>query len=142
MIHGNVRRTMTPLDPTLIAVEAEDLEVDEPNANTVEYLTPTSIFMGGEGSKYLDLSRCTVRRREEILCHKAREGVKFLITRSGTLGRVTIVGRTLLEHSRRRFSPRLDRKYGLTCLGFHCSCAVLPDRINCCGMNTEPCSNI
>ena len=73
----------------------EDLEVDEPNAHTVEYLTPTSIFMGGEGSKYLDLSRCTVRRREEILRHKAREG-EILITRSGTLGRITIVGRTLL----------------------------------------------
>jgi len=73
----------------------EDLVVESPNANTVEYLTPTSIFMGGEGVKHLDLSRCDTRRREEILRHKAREG-EILITRSGALGRVTIVGRTLL----------------------------------------------
>jgi hypothetical protein len=73
----------------------EDLEVETANLNTVDYLTPTSIFMGGEGVKHLDLSRCDVRRREEILRHKAREG-EILITRSGTLGRVTIVGRTLL----------------------------------------------
>lgn len=73
----------------------EDLEVESPNANTAEYLTPTSIFMGGEGAKHLDLSRCSERRREEILRHKAREG-EILITRSGTLGRVMVVGRTLL----------------------------------------------
>lgn len=73
----------------------EDLDVESPNANTVEYLTPTSIFMGGEGSKYLDLSRCEPRRKAEILRHKAREG-EILITGSGTLGRTTIVGRTLL----------------------------------------------
>lgn len=73
----------------------EDLEVESPNANTVEYLTPSSIFMGGEGSKYLDLSRCEPKRKVEILRHRAREG-EILITRSGTLGRTTIVGRTLL----------------------------------------------
>jgi type I restriction enzyme M protein len=73
----------------------EDLEVESSNPNTVEYLTPSSIFMGGEGVKYLDLSLCDVRRKAEILRHKAREG-EILITRSGTLGRVTIVGRTLL----------------------------------------------
>ncbi|MCI0560187.1 MAG: N-6 DNA methylase [Nitrososphaera sp.] len=73
----------------------EDLVVDAPNANTVAYLTPTSILMEGEGTKYLDLSRCDVRRKAEILRHEAREG-EILITRSGTLGRVTIVGRTLV----------------------------------------------
>lgn len=73
----------------------EDLEVEAPNAHTVEYLTPTSILMGGKGIKYLDLSRCSTRRREEILKHEASEG-EILITRSGTIGRVMIVGRTLL----------------------------------------------
>jgi type I restriction enzyme M protein len=73
----------------------EDLVVEAANPNTVEYLTPTSILMEGEGTKYLDLSRCDSRRREEILRHRAREG-EILITRSGTLGRVMIVGRSLL----------------------------------------------
>jgi hypothetical protein len=73
----------------------EDLQVESPNDNTIEYLTPTSIFMGGMGRKYLDLSRCDLHRKEEILRHKAREG-EILITRSGALGRITIVGRTLL----------------------------------------------
>jgi type I restriction enzyme M protein len=74
----------------------EDLVVELPNQNTVEYLTPTSIFRGGEGVKYLDLSRCEERRKEEILRHRARDG-EILITRSGTtIGRVTIAGRTLL----------------------------------------------
>ena len=73
----------------------EDLLVETPNTNTVEYLTPTSIFMGGEGKKYLDLSRCDTRRKDEILLHSAREG-EILITRSGALARVIIVGRTLL----------------------------------------------
>ncbi len=72
----------------------EDLEVDAPNENTVEYLTPTSIFMHGKGMKLLDLSRCTESRRREILHHQAKDG-EILITRSGTLGRLTIVGRTL-----------------------------------------------
>ena len=72
----------------------EDLVVEAPNADTVEYLTPTSILMEGEGAKFLDLSRCVERRRAEIEKHAAREG-EILITRSGTLGRVTTVGRTL-----------------------------------------------
>lgn len=72
----------------------EDLEVDTASENTVEYLTPSSIFMQGKGMKLLDLSRCEESRKEEILRHKAREG-DILITRSGTLGRVTVVGRTL-----------------------------------------------
>lgn len=72
----------------------EDLEVDSPNDNTVEYMTPSSVFMRGEGVKYLDVSKCDERRREEILRHRAQVG-EILITRSGTLGRVTIVGRTL-----------------------------------------------
>jgi type I restriction enzyme M protein len=72
----------------------EDLVVEAPNANTVEYLTPTNV-KSGASVKYLDLSRCDARRREEILRHKAREG-EILISRSGTIGRVTIVGRTLL----------------------------------------------
>lgn len=73
----------------------EDLAVEAPNENTIEYLTPTSIFMGGKGIKYLDLSRCSERRKMEILRHIAREG-EIIITRSGTLGRAAIVGRTLL----------------------------------------------
>lgn len=72
----------------------EDLIVEAPNATTVEYLTPTNV-KSGVGVKYLDLSRCDVRRRDEILRHKAKEG-EILISRSGTLGRITIVGRTLL----------------------------------------------
>jgi type I restriction-modification system DNA methylase subunit len=72
----------------------EDLEVESPNAHTVEYLTPSSVFMHGVGSKYLDLSRCIEKRKEEILRHKAKLG-EILITRSGTLGRVTIVSKTL-----------------------------------------------
>jgi restriction endonuclease S subunit len=72
----------------------EDLEVESPNENTILYMTPTSIFMRGEGAKYLDLSKCDDRRRQEILRHKAQEG-ELLITRSGTLGRIAMVGRTL-----------------------------------------------
>ena len=41
------------------------------------------------------MSLCEARRKAEILRHAAREG-EILITRSGTLGRVMIVGRTLL----------------------------------------------
>jgi type I restriction enzyme M protein len=73
----------------------EDLVVDAPNPNTVEYLTPTTVFTGGEGTKYLDLSRCDEKRRAEILKHAARDG-EILITRSGTIGRVTIAGRSLI----------------------------------------------
>ena len=73
----------------------EDLLVETPNANTVKYLTPTSIFMEGEGVKFLDLSKCVEERKAEILRHLAREG-ELLITRSGTLGRVMIVGNTLI----------------------------------------------
>jgi type I restriction-modification system DNA methylase subunit len=76
----------------------DDLTVELPNENTVEYLTPSTILMGRVGTKYLDLSRCSLKRKTEILRHKAREG-EILITRSGSrgsLGRVTIVGRTLL----------------------------------------------
>ena len=73
----------------------EDLFVEAPNPNTVEYLTPTAILMESEGVKYVDLSRCDARRKAEILRHAAREG-EILITRSGTLGRVMIVGKTLL----------------------------------------------
>ena len=43
----------------------------------------------------MDLSRCELTRKAEILRHAGREG-EILITRSGTLGRVAIVGRTLL----------------------------------------------
>jgi type I restriction enzyme M protein len=74
----------------------EDIEVDSPNESTVKYMTPTSIFMRGEGVKYYDLSKCDSRRRQEILRHRAKEG-EILITRSGTLGRVTIVGRSLRD---------------------------------------------
>ena len=73
----------------------EDLVVEAPSPATVEYLTPTSILMEGEGAKFLDLSKCDEQRKTEILRHSAREG-EILITRSGTLGRVMIVGRTLL----------------------------------------------
>ena len=73
----------------------EDLVVEARNVNTVDYLTPTSVLMEGEGGKVLDLSRCEARRKAEILRHAAREG-EILITRSGTIGRVMIVGRTLL----------------------------------------------
>ena len=73
----------------------EDLFVESANKNTVEYLTPTSIFMGGEGVKYIDLSRCVDSRKQDINRHTAREG-EILITRSGTIGRIVIVGRTLL----------------------------------------------
>src|SRR5437879_13367437 len=76
----------------------DDITVEAPNSNTVEYLTPSTILMGRVGIKYLDLSRCSVKRKAEILRHKAREG-EILITRSGSrgsLGRVAIVGRTLL----------------------------------------------
>lgn len=72
----------------------EDLEVEAPNENTVEYLTPTSVFMHGVGAKYLDLSKCTEPRRDEILRHRGKIG-DILITRSGTIGRVTIVGKSL-----------------------------------------------
>ena len=72
----------------------EDLFVEVPNANTVEYLTPSSIFMGREGIKYIDLSQCDALRKAEILRHGARKG-EILITRSGTLGRVMIVSNTL-----------------------------------------------
>jgi len=72
----------------------EDLEVDTPNDNTVEYLTPSSVFMYGVGTKYLDLSRCPSRRRTEILCHRAKLN-EILITRSGTLGRVAIITKPL-----------------------------------------------
>ena len=73
----------------------EDLEVDKPNETTMEYLTPTKIFMRGEGAKHFELSRCDTKRKQEILRHVAREG-EILITRSGTIGRVTTVGRTLV----------------------------------------------
>ena len=73
----------------------EDLVVYTPNQNTVEYLTPSSVFMSGEGAKLLDLSRCDEKRKAEILRHRAQEG-EILITRSGNIGRVTIAGRTLL----------------------------------------------
>ena len=73
----------------------EDLVVEARNVNTVDYLTPTSVLMEGEGGKVLDLSRCEARRKAEILRHAARQG-EILITRSGTIGRVMIVGRTLL----------------------------------------------
>jgi type I restriction enzyme M protein len=73
----------------------EDLVVDSPNDNTVEYLTPSSVFSGGEGAKYLDLSRCDEKRKAEILRHAAKDG-EILITRSGSIGRVTIAGRTLI----------------------------------------------
>lgn len=74
----------------------EDLVVDTPNANTMTFMTPTSIFMRGEGIKYLDLSKCDERRKKVILQHKAQEG-EILITRSGTIGRITLVGRTLKD---------------------------------------------
>jgi type I restriction enzyme M protein len=73
----------------------EDLVVDSPNPNTREYLTPSAVFSGGEGKKFLDLSRCNENRRNEILRHCARDG-EILITRSGTIGRVTVAGRTLV----------------------------------------------
>ena len=74
----------------------EDLVVDSSNANTVMFMTPTSIFMRGEGIKYIDLSKCSERRRKVIRQHEAHEG-EILITRSGTIGRITIVGRTLKD---------------------------------------------
>jgi type I restriction enzyme M protein len=73
----------------------EDLDVDKPNENTIEYITPTGVFMRGEGVKYLDLSKCTPARRTEIIRHRAQDG-EILITRSGTIGRVAIVGRSLV----------------------------------------------
>jgi restriction endonuclease S subunit len=72
----------------------EDLETKSPNLNTVEYFTPSSIFMYGVGTKYLDLSSCQERRKGEILSHRAKHG-EILITRSGTLGRVLLVGNIL-----------------------------------------------
>lgn len=73
----------------------KDLIVESPSPQTVEYLTPNSIFMGGKGRKYLDLSKCEDQRKSTILGHAAREG-EILITRSGTTGRVAIVDRTLV----------------------------------------------
>ena len=73
----------------------EDLFVEYPASHTVEYLTPSSIFMGGEGAKHLDLSKSFGRRKEDILRHAAKEG-EILITRSGTVGRIVIVGRNSL----------------------------------------------
>lgn len=73
----------------------EDLEVDAPNENTVEYLTPSAVLMRGQGVKYFDLSKCTQSRKEEILRHLGREG-EIVISRSGTIGRVTLVGRSLV----------------------------------------------
>ena len=73
----------------------EDLVVDGASAHTVEYLTPSSILMDGEGAKHLDLSLCTATRKEEILRHAAREG-EILISRSGTTGRIMIVGSMLV----------------------------------------------
>ena len=73
----------------------EDLVVDDHNSHTVEYLTPSNIMMDGEGSKYLDLSLCTTNRKDEILRHAAREG-EILISRSGTTGRIMIVGAMLV----------------------------------------------
>ena len=72
----------------------EDLVVDSPNENTVIYMTPTSILMRGEGIKHLDLSRCGERRKAEIIRHQARTG-EILITRSGTLGRIWVIGKSL-----------------------------------------------
>jgi type I restriction-modification system DNA methylase subunit len=72
----------------------EDLVVDLPTADTIDYITPTSIFMRGQGVKHLDLSRCPEKRKAEILKHIACVG-EILITRSGTIGRVYIVGRSL-----------------------------------------------
>lgn len=72
----------------------EDLDTDRQTQNTVTYYTPTSIFMRGEGTKFLDLSKCSAGRRRIILRHAAQEG-EILITRSGTIGRVVSVGRTL-----------------------------------------------
>ena len=73
----------------------EDLVVEAPNTNTVEYLTPSSVLSGGEGSKHLDMSRCDEKRKTEIMRHAARDG-EILITRSGSIGRVIIAGRTLV----------------------------------------------
>jgi type I restriction enzyme M protein len=72
----------------------EDLEVEAAGAQTVAYHTPSSIFMRGEGLKLLDLAFCTAPRRKVILEHRARAG-EILLTRSGTVGRVALVGRTL-----------------------------------------------
>ncbi len=71
----------------------EDLETDQRGPKTVAYYTPTGVF-SREGIKWLDLSRCDKRRRDEIREHAAAEG-EILITRSGTVGRVALVGRSL-----------------------------------------------
>ncbi|MBI1730758.1 N-6 DNA methylase [Candidatus Acetothermia bacterium] len=77
-----------------VRFKREDLEVDTENENTVPYYTPSSIFMRGEGIKYLDLSKCDERRKKTILAHRAKEG-EIIITRSGTIGRLALIGRTL-----------------------------------------------
>jgi type I restriction enzyme M protein len=78
-----------------VRFKREDLETDgPPSNNTVLYYTPSAVFMRGEGAKLLDLSRCNDKRARVIRAHAASVG-EILITRSGTIGRTTIVGRTL-----------------------------------------------
>jgi len=55
----------------------EDLAVDSPNDSTVEYLTPTSTFMRGEGVKYFDLSKC-LPLEEQRLCATPRKRARYL----------------------------------------------------------------
>lgn len=72
----------------------EDLETDQIGTETVPYFTPSAVFMRGDGVKLLDLSRCQAKRKAVILAHRAVEG-EILITRSGTIGRIAVVGPSL-----------------------------------------------
>jgi type I restriction enzyme M protein len=72
----------------------EDLEAEHESESTVRYYTPSAVFMRGEGSKLLDLSKCDAKRAKIIRAHAAKVG-EILITRSGTIGRTAVVGRTL-----------------------------------------------
>ena len=72
----------------------EDLEVEDPGENVVKYYTPSAVFMRGEGAKLFDLSKAGDRRQSVIRRHAATAG-EILITRSGTIGRATVVGRSL-----------------------------------------------
>jgi restriction endonuclease S subunit len=80
-----------------IRFKREDLEVD---INEIEeiyrYHTPASVLQTqSEGVKCLDLSRCSERRKKIILQHIGKDG-QIVISRSGTIGRVSIVNSRLV----------------------------------------------
>ena len=70
----------------------EDLETEAPTGDEVRaYFTPGALLQKrSESIKYLDLSRVSGRRKRTILAHLLSRG-QILVTRSGTIGRVTYV---------------------------------------------------